>query len=261
MARKRARPTSERRAARGNSTPPAEERGSLNPRPDRVADPLFAASDFFDARDVVQVKYEMVRRVRVEGQPVRHSATAFGFSRPSFYQAQARLARGGLAALIPNKPGPRRSHKLDSEVVHFLQQLRSDDAAVRSTELARRVRQRFGRTVHPRSVERALARQKKNGRDHPTTPPRVPRPRSSPTSSFTAPRWQTHPAAEGSAGSCSSAKGWRAGSIAAPRAARRPSPAAAGDHVVAGLPIPPLHVGIVHVLASIALSRREAMSP
>jgi hypothetical protein len=38
-------------------------------------------------------------------------------------------------------------------------------------------------------------------------------------------------------------------------------PAAAGDHVVAGLPIPPLHVGIVHVLASIALSRREAMSP
>lgn len=136
-------------------------RGSLNPRPDRVADPLFDSSDFFDPRDVVQVKYEMVRRVRVEGQPVSHSATAYGFSRPSFYQAQARLARGGLAALVPNKPGPRRSHKLDAEVMHFLQQLRSEDAAARSTELARRVRQRFGRTVHPRSVARALARQEK----------------------------------------------------------------------------------------------------
>ena len=137
------------------------QRGSLNPRPDRVADALFVSSDFFDPRDVVQVKYEMVRRVRVDGQPVSHSATAFGFSRPSFYQARALLARGGLAALVPRKPGPRRSHKLDPEVMHFVQQLQSDDASIRSTELARRVQERFGRTVHPRSVERALARQEK----------------------------------------------------------------------------------------------------
>ena len=57
--------------------------GSLNPHPERVQDPLFAAADFFDARDLVQVKYEMVRRVRVDGQPVSRSAAAFGFSRPS----------------------------------------------------------------------------------------------------------------------------------------------------------------------------------
>jgi transposase len=136
-------------------------RGSLHPRPERVIDPLFADSDFFDRRDVVQVKYEMVRRTRVEGQPVSQSAAAFGFSRPSFYQAQARLARGGLAALVPQKPGPRRSHKLDPAVMRFVQQLRSGDAAVSSRELARRVRERFGRTVHPRSVERALAREEK----------------------------------------------------------------------------------------------------
>jgi hypothetical protein len=37
---------------------------------------------------------------------------------------------------------------------------------------------------------------------------------------------------------------------------------AAGDHVVAVPPVSePLHVGVVHVLASIALSRREAVSP
>src|SRR5471032_294098 len=83
-------------------------RGSLNPHPERVTDPLFHTSDFFDARDLVQVKYEMVRQVRVEGHPVSHGAAAFGFSRPSFYQAQARLASGGLAALVPRTPGPRR---------------------------------------------------------------------------------------------------------------------------------------------------------
>jgi len=135
--------------------------GSLNAHPERVQDPLFATTDFFDARDLVQVKYEMVRRVRVDGHPVSRSAAAFGVSRPTLYQAQAALARGGLPALVPKKPGPRRAHKLSPAVVNFLHRARTADPSVRPSELARRVRARFGRTVHPRSVERALARREK----------------------------------------------------------------------------------------------------
>src|SRR2546425_12460626 len=41
------------------------QRGCLNPYPEKVADPLFAGSDFFDARELDQVKYEMVRRSRI----------------------------------------------------------------------------------------------------------------------------------------------------------------------------------------------------
>jgi transposase len=137
------------------------QRGSLNRHPERVADPLFQTSDFFDARDLVQVKYEMVRQVRVDGQPVRHSAAAFGFSRPTFYQAQTRLEGGGMAALVPQKPGPRRSHKLDPDVMAFIEQVRIADASLRAADVADRVQQRFRRTVHPRSIERALARQEK----------------------------------------------------------------------------------------------------
>jgi transposase len=140
------------------------QRATLNPNPERVSDPLFSASDFFDARDLVQVKYEMVRRVRVDGQPVSHSAAAFGFSRPTFYEAHAALEEGGLAALVPRKPGPRRSHKLDAEVMEFLGKLLAEDGSLRAVELARRVRERFGRTVHPRSVEWALARGEKKRR-------------------------------------------------------------------------------------------------
>jgi transposase len=151
--------------AKAQPAPPKTEalrhHGSLNPHPGRVQDPLFATTDFFDARDLVQVKYEMVRRVRVDGHPVSRSAAAFGVSRPTLYQAQAALARGGLAALVPRKPGPRRSHKLSPEVMDFLHHARTKDASLRSPELARRVRARFGRTVHPRSVERALARRGK----------------------------------------------------------------------------------------------------
>jgi transposase len=136
-------------------------RSTLNLRAGRVADPLFLDSDFFDARDLIQVKYEMVRRVRAEGQTISHSAAAFGMSRPTFYQAQSALERGGMAALVPKKPGPRRAHKLDTEVVDFLRRLRAEDASLRPAELAERVLERFGRKVHPRSVERALARREK----------------------------------------------------------------------------------------------------
>ena len=140
------------------------QHGSLNPNPHKVTDPLFAASDFFDSRDLVQVKYEMVRRVCVEGQPAGRSATAFGFSRPSFYQAQAALEREGLAGLVPKKRGPRRSHKLGTEVIDFLQGELSEEPSLSAAELARRIQKRFELQVHPRSIERALARQEKKQR-------------------------------------------------------------------------------------------------
>ena len=137
------------------------QHGCLNPRPQRLADLPFTSSVFFDPRDLIQVKYEMVRRVRVDGEPVSRSATSFGFSRPSFYLAQAALERGGLAALVPQKRGPRRSHKLSTEVVDFLRRELSETPSLGSSDLARRVQERFGCKVHPRSVERALARQEK----------------------------------------------------------------------------------------------------
>jgi transposase len=137
------------------------ERGCFNPHPHGVTDPLFAQSDFFDARDAVQVKYEMLRRVRVDGGSVADSARAFGLSRPSFYQAQTAFDDGGLPALLPKKPGPRRAHKLSHEVVQVLVELQSSDPDLSSVDLARQVAERFGITVHPRSIERALARRKK----------------------------------------------------------------------------------------------------
>jgi transposase len=131
---------------------------TLNPHPEQVRDEAFAGSEFLDARDLVQVKYEMVRRVRVDGASVSGSAATFGFSRPSYYQAAAAIDQGGLAALVPARPGPRRAHKLTDEVVAFAAEAMADDPALRSADLVELIQARFGLRVHPRSVERALAR-------------------------------------------------------------------------------------------------------
>jgi transposase len=131
---------------------------SLNPRPEAVSDERFSSSEFLDARDLVQVKYEMVRRARVDGEPVSRAAQAFGFSRPSFYAAQAALDRGGLGALVPARPGPRRAHKLTDEVVAFARERLVADPGLSPQALSGLIAERFGVRVHRRSVERALAR-------------------------------------------------------------------------------------------------------
>jgi transposase len=136
----------------------------LNPHPEAVVDEAFSVSEFLDPRDLVQVKYEMVRRVRVGGDTIVSSAAEFGFSRPSFYEAAAALDRGGLPALVPVRPGPRRAHKLTEEIVAFSRAAIEAGPALRSADLAAMIDERFGVSVHPRSVERALARQSKSPR-------------------------------------------------------------------------------------------------
>ncbi|MCM2317208.1 MAG: helix-turn-helix domain-containing protein [Thermoanaerobaculia bacterium] len=138
-----------------------KSRGAANPSSDEVHDALFDTGDFFDRRDSVQVKYEMLRRVRVEGWSVQRAATTYGFSRPTFYAAQEGFARGGLPGLLPLKRGPKHPRKLTDEVMVFVAGLRADDSSLDSAVMASRVEERFGFPVHPRSLERALARVEK----------------------------------------------------------------------------------------------------
>jgi transposase len=138
-----------------------QRQGTLNPRPQNVTDPLFQQHVFFDARDLVQVKYEMLRRVRLDKASVSQSATAFGFSRPSYYQAQKAFARDGLPGLIPKKRGPHGAHKLNPEILGFVLEAQGKEPTPRFGELTRMIEQRFGVSVHPRSVERAFLRRKK----------------------------------------------------------------------------------------------------
>jgi len=137
---------------------------ALNPRAQAVTDPVFTSENpFFDARDIVQVKYEMLRRVRQEGVPVSQAAATFGFSRPSFYQAQALFEQAGLPGLMPQRPGPKRAHKLSEQVVDVLEEALAESPALNSAQLAGLLEERFGLRVHRRSVERALARRRKKG--------------------------------------------------------------------------------------------------
>lgn len=138
-----------------------KRQGTLNPRPGQIKNPLFQSNEFFDPDDMIQVKYEMLRQVHVEQQPVTQAAKAFGFSRPSFYQAKLAFEQNGLPGLIPQKRGPRSGHKLTAGVMEFLNQARAKDSSLRTDDLLQMVKDKFGVVVHTRSMERQLLRQKK----------------------------------------------------------------------------------------------------
>jgi transposase len=138
-----------------------KESGAVNPHAQDVRDDAFADSDFFDPRDLVQVRYEMLRRVRREGHSVAKAAALFGVSRPTFYKVQRDFDDRGLIGLLPNKRGPRGPHKIKPGVSRFLEEAIAAEPSLDAEELAARIAKRFDVAVHRRTVERALARFKK----------------------------------------------------------------------------------------------------
>lgn len=130
--------------------------GTLHPHPDTVTASLFQDSEFFDPADLIQVKYEMLRCVLVDHDPVSRASGEFGFSRPSFYQAQSALQSAGLAGLVPRKRGPRQGHKLTPAVLEFLGQSKLEQPGLDVAELGKLVHERFGVLMNPRTLGRAL---------------------------------------------------------------------------------------------------------
>ena len=140
------------------------EQGALNPRPEDIRDPLFAENDFFDPHDLVQVKYEMLRRHHTEGSAPGPTAKDFGFSRITFYQVLKRFKEQGMEGLLPRPRGPKGAHKLSEDLLDFVEQSLAQSPPPGASSLADAIKARFGISVHPRSIERAIVRRQKKRR-------------------------------------------------------------------------------------------------
>jgi len=134
------------------------EQRALHRHPETVLDEVFRSDSFFDPRDLVQVRYEMLRRHRIDGKAVSEVAHSFGVSRQAFYVTDASFRASGLPGLLPRRRGPRRAHKCTDEILDFVERLGAADGRETVVEAVRR---RFGVTINPRSIERALRRRKK----------------------------------------------------------------------------------------------------
>jgi transposase len=138
--------------------------GAFNPRAHQVRHPLFGPSEFFDPRDLPQLKYESLRAIEHDGYSLSRAAQEFGLSRPTIYQAQDQFEQQGLEGLLPRKRGPKQPHKLTPEVRQCLQELAASNPHSKPPELARQLHHRFRVNIHPRTIEKALKAKAKRGR-------------------------------------------------------------------------------------------------
>jgi len=132
------------------------ESGTFNFAAKKLKSDLFSKSVFFDRRDLLQVKYEMLRAVQKEGYSITKSCDEFGLSRTAFYRAQKEFEEDGLTGLISEKKGPRGPHKLKGEILSSLERFRNEHPDKSAHELHTALREKFNVRIHLRTVKRAL---------------------------------------------------------------------------------------------------------
>jgi hypothetical protein len=114
----------------------------------RVSDPLFDHSDFFDPQDLLLVKYETLRRVRVDRWTVARAARAAALSRTAWYDALHRWEQAGLIGLVPDPRGPRHPRRRVKAGCRFLaNRVPATDSAQKRGSLRRRGGCRVGRPL------------------------------------------------------------------------------------------------------------------
>ena len=77
------------------------------PTQNGFGDTLFQQGGFFDPRDLVQVRYEMLRRHLVERQPVTEIIRDFGVSRQMFYVLAEDVSAGRVGWTVASQARPQ----------------------------------------------------------------------------------------------------------------------------------------------------------
>lgn len=148
------------------STPRRLAPDLVNPRHQAISHPLFAGAPvFFDPRDLLQVRYELLRCHLIDGHAVVQVCREFGISRQTFYNLLSKFEAQGIPGLLPRTPGPKGPTKVTDQVFDFARQELSAQPGISGADLTAEVRSRLGIDIHKRTMERLLAdlRSKKNG--------------------------------------------------------------------------------------------------
>jgi transposase len=128
----------------------------FNQNYENVTAGIFKTSSFFDSRDIVQVKYEMIRAVSNAEGTITDISCAYGFSRKSYYQVNEAFQSGGLDALVPKKKGPKKPHKLTPEALTFINSFLESNPKAKADKISLALETELGISIHSRTIYRHL---------------------------------------------------------------------------------------------------------
>jgi hypothetical protein len=122
--------------------------------PERVQDERFRQQrDFFDPKDIVQVKYELLRRCEVEGQDVASTCLDFGFSRTTYYKVRQAFLGGGLPALMGQPRGRLKPIKVTAAVRGYLIAEKAKNPKLSAREMVAALKERYDVQLSERMIQ------------------------------------------------------------------------------------------------------------
>lgn len=125
----------------------------LHRTPERVKDEQFTQqTDFFDPKDIVQVKYELLRRCEVNGRDVAATCLNFGFSRTTYYKVQQAFFSGGIPALMGKPRGRLKPIKVTDVVRGHLIAEKARNPKLSAREMVAILKERY----HVQLTERMI---------------------------------------------------------------------------------------------------------
>jgi transposase len=142
-----------------------EDAGLLNANAQRIREHLFNQyPEFFDAHDLLQVRYEMLRAHLVDGNKIAGLCSRFGVSRQTFYNLLEKFSEHGSAGLLARKPGPTGPSKLTPKILAYAREQMQKEREVSGAALAAGIQTKFAVAIHKRTIEKVLSnlRSKKN---------------------------------------------------------------------------------------------------
>ena len=129
---------------------------TFNPDYDKISDPKFSIDSIMDPRDLLQVRYELVRSVEYDNTPITHAAEEYGVSERTARRYIQSMKAGGLSALIPGKSGPSGPSVLKQEVCDFIDAYVASHPRASGKKVCDAIAQSMNISVGQRTVERYL---------------------------------------------------------------------------------------------------------
>jgi hypothetical protein len=126
----------------------------LHPTPEHVHDERFQdEGGFFDPKDIVQVKYELLRLCQIEGSDVASACERFGFSRTTYYKVYEAFLNGGIPALMGRPRGRPGPIKLNEILLGYLIAEKARNPKLSASHMVTKVRNRYNVKLSERMIQ------------------------------------------------------------------------------------------------------------
>jgi len=126
----------------------------LHPAPEKVHNERFQEENgFFDPKDIVQVKYELLRSCEVEGSDIASASASFGFSRTTYYKVYEAFLHGGIPSLMGRPRGRPQPIKLNEIVLGYLIAEKAKNPKLAASKIVAQVMGRYHVQISERMIQ------------------------------------------------------------------------------------------------------------